>query len=125
MNKLVVLCAATLLLGAIGGCAGSQEAFVYGSEVMTVEEVAAYRTFLVTAEGDELTQGITEHYELVEARAAETDTSLKTEAQARPQRQSSGSTYSASTSSRLGRSGGSRTVAGVGGTAGGQSATPD
>lgn len=126
MKNLVLLSVATILLAAISGCAGSDDAFVYGSEVMSAEEVAEYRTFLATAEGEALTAGVSGHYELVEARAEEQGVSLMTEAQARPQRRSSNSTsYARSTSSRLGRGGGSRTVSGVGGTASSGSATPD
>ncbi len=125
MKKLLVIGSALAMLGAIGGCASAGDSFVYGSEVMSASEIAEYRTFIATAENPELQEGIAEHNAMVDQRAEEMGIALMTAAISRPSRGSTAQSRQVSTGSRLGRSSGSRTVAGMGGTAQSVTGTPD
>lgn len=125
MKRLLVIGSALVMLGAIGGCASDGDSFVYGSEVMSAAEIAEYRTFIAAAENPELQEGIVEHNTAVEQRAEEMGIALMTKAISRSSRGSTVPRRQASTGSRLGRGAGSRTVAGMGGTAASMSASPD
>ncbi len=93
MKNLLLIAFALTTMGAISGCAGETDPFIYGSEVMLPEEIEVYREFLLAAEDPELADGIAAQKEMVDARADELGITLVK----RRKRES--------TASRLGRSG--------------------
>ncbi len=71
MKNLLFIAFALATMGAISGCAGDTDPFIYGSEVMMPEEIEVYREFLLAAEGQELAEGKAAQKEMVDARADE------------------------------------------------------
>ncbi len=71
MKNLLFIALALATMGAISGCAGDTDPFIYGSEVMLPEEIEIYREFLLASEGPELADGIAAQKEMVDTRAAD------------------------------------------------------
>lgn len=71
MKILLSIAFALAMTGALSGCAGETDPFIYGNEVMLPEEIEVYREFLLAAEGQELADGIAAQKEMVDARADE------------------------------------------------------